>query len=106
MFSETTGLFGLDQDVKTRQRTPIVPKIDMGMAMMIAPTTIAARRSWFLGARNFILPSLDSTSCLINRTVDNYLMGAGRWRSGNRGLRPSPRMAGLSADDRHFICQP
>jgi len=45
MFSETTGLFGLAQDVKTRQRNPTVPKIDMGMAMMIAPTTIAARRS-------------------------------------------------------------
>lgn len=44
MFSETTGLFGLAQDVKTRQRNPTVPKIDMGMAMMTAPTTIAARR--------------------------------------------------------------
>ena len=36
MFSETIGLFGLAQDVKTRQRNPTVPKIDMGMAMMIA----------------------------------------------------------------------
>jgi hypothetical protein len=59
MFSETTGLFGLAQDVKTRQRSPTVPKIDMGMAMMIAPTTIAARRSWSLEAGNLILPSLD-----------------------------------------------
>jgi hypothetical protein len=62
MFSETTGLFGLAQDVKTRQRTAIVPKINMGMAMMIAPTAIAASRSWSFEAGNLILPSLEPTS--------------------------------------------
>jgi hypothetical protein len=54
MFSETIGALGFAQDVKTRQRTPIVPKIDRGIAMMIATTTIAA------GRRNLILPSLDA----------------------------------------------
>src|SRR5262245_10972343 len=30
------------------------------------------------------------------RPLNTYLLGAGRWRSGNRGLRPSPRIADLS----------
>jgi hypothetical protein len=68
MFSETTGLFGLAQDVKTRQRSPTVPKIDMGMAMIIAPITIAARRSWSLEAGNLILPSYEPAAA--TRAID------------------------------------
>src|SRR5262249_20174287 len=37
---------------------------------------------------------------LSNCPLRAYLMGAGRWRSGNRDLRPSSPIAGLSRDDR------
>jgi hypothetical protein len=53
----------LAQDVQARERTVIVPKIDTGMAMTIAPSAIAAMEIGFLPAPNFTLPSLALREC-------------------------------------------